>query len=325
MGIGDKLLAKTANISVKASATPASSDTMAKTSPGRMLAVQSAVAAAEKRAAELESSLGKPIEVPLADIVEVPQRRRKLTEEQYGELKANLQKNPLVHPITLFRHPDGTLELIAGHNRFHIFEELGRPTIPAIFVDLRDSEEHELAAFYSNLLSPSLPDFEKFEGFYRHQQHTGLSQREIATAAGVSEAQLTKLFAYSRLPDEALQVLREAPDSSCLGANAAYELATLVAERPDRRPRVVEAVGRLAKDPRFTQKQALAFVTATEKTTRTAPEIRTIKQGKKQVCTVTTRNGVIAFRFKDATDALKWEARLAEYLENEITQHKDAE
>jgi ParB family chromosome partitioning protein len=89
MGIGDKLLAKTANISVKASATPASSDTMAKTSPGRMLAVQSAVAAAEKRATELESSLGKPIEVPLADIVEVPQRRRKLTEEQYGEFKAN--------------------------------------------------------------------------------------------------------------------------------------------------------------------------------------------------------------------------------------------
>jgi len=324
MGIGDRLLAKTANVTVKPGASPTPAGAAPKTSPGRMLAVQSAVAAAEKRAADLESNLGKAVDVSITEVVEIPGRRRKLTAEQYGELKENLRVNPLVHPVTLFRRPDGTLELIAGHNRFHIFKELGRTTIPAIFSHLEGAEEHELAAFYSNLLSPSLPDFEKFEGFYRHQQQTGRSQRDIAAGAGISEAQLTKLFAYARLPEEALQALRNAPDRGCLGANAAYELAAVIAERPEKAALVVDAIQRLATDAKFSQKQALAFVTAVAKPAREPGQTRTIKLGKKQVCVVGSRNGVIAIRFKDMADAAKWEARLVDFLEKEISLSRDA-
>jgi len=321
MGIGDKLLAKTASVTVKDQPTK-STDRQPdgpKTSPGRMLAAQSAVAAAEKRLAELEKKQGNAVEIPLDDIVLVPGRRRRLTPEQYAELKENIRQHPLVHPVTVVRRPDGAIELTAGYNRFHIFRELGRATIPAVFREFGGDESVELAAFYSNLLSPSLPDLEKYLGFLRRQQRSGLSQREIAAEAGVSEAELSRLFAYSKLPDGSVEVLQEAVVSDCLGANAAQEMAKLVTDHPAASGLALELIKRLASDPAFTQKQALSQLRNSVKpATSGAKEPRVIKQGKRQFCTVSARSGVVALRFKDASVATDWEQRVADWIEAEL-------
>ncbi|MFC4524788.1 ParB/RepB/Spo0J family partition protein [Cupriavidus pinatubonensis] len=316
MRISDKLLAKTANISVKSNP-PLQQANEPKTSPGRMLAAQSAVAAAERRISELEASVGKAVEVALDDITEVPGRRRKLTPEQYAELRENLRNNKLVHPITLVVRGDGTKELVAGHNRFYVFKELGRQAIPAVFADLSDVEQIEEAAFYSNLLSPSLPDFEKFLGFQRHVDRTGQSQQEIASAAGISAGHLSKLFSYARLPESARRALEAASDRSRLGVNAAYEMATFLGEHPEQEPAVVEIVERLLSDAKLTQKQAIAVLHA--RVRRKAPPLATethrIKAGNRELCAVTTRNGTVTLKFKSSEDAQEWEKRVRTFIE----------
>lgn len=325
MGIGDKLLAKTANVSVKDSGPGVRPAESPKTSPGRMLAAQSAVAAAEKRVAELEQNQGKAMELPLDQIQLVPGRRRRLSPEQYAELKENLRQHPMVHPVTVFRRPDGTIELTAGYNRFHIYRELGHTTIPAVFRDFGEEEAVELAAFYSNLLSPSLPDFEKYLGFATRQQRSGMSQREIAVEAGISDAQLSRLFAYAKLPDGAIEILQNAAVHDCLGANAAHEMATLLSQQPALESQALEVIKRLAADASFTQKQALAQLKAS--TAPRAPaksEPRVIRQGRRQYCTVSSRNGVVALRFKDAEVASQWEQRIAEWVEAQLRQEEEA-
>ncbi|WP_066742867.1 ParB N-terminal domain-containing protein [Cupriavidus sp. D384] len=324
MRIGDKLLAKTANIAVKTSP-PKPDANEPKTSPGRMLAAQSAVAAAERRVAELEANVGKAVEVALDEIAEVPGRRRKLTPEQYAELRENLRNNKLVHPITLVVRGDGKKELVAGHNRFYVFRELGRDAIPAVFADLADVEQIEEAAFYSNLLSPSLPDFEKYLGFQKHVDRTGQSQQDIAAAAGISAGHLSKLFSYARLPGSAIAALEAASDRGRLGVNAAYEMATFLGEHPDQEAAVTEVVEKLLSDEKVTQKQAIALLHARVRQKTAAPaaaETHRIKVGTRELCAVTTRNGTVTLKFKKAEDAQAWEKRVREFIEaNAGTNH----
>ena len=317
MKIGDKLLARTANIAVKANNTQPQANE-AKTSPGRMLATQAAVAAAERRVAELEANIGKAIEVALEEITEIPGRRRRLAPEQYGELRENLRNNKLVHPITLVVRADGKKELVAGHNRFYVFRELGREAIPAVFADLSDVEQIEEAAFYSNLLSPSLPDFEKYLGFQRHVDRTGQSQQEIAATAGISAGHLSKLFSYARLPESARAALETASDRGRLGVNAAYEMATFLGEHPDQEPAVTEVVQKLLSDSKVTQKQAIALLHARvrQKTAApAAPETHRIKVGTRDLCAITTRSGTVTLKFKKPEEAQAWEKLVREFIE----------
>ncbi|CAG9183898.1 ParB N-terminal domain-containing protein [Cupriavidus respiraculi] len=320
MGIGDKLLAKTAGVTVKAqSDLKTSPSTGPKTSPGRMLVAQSAVASAERRVAELEAAQGHAVELPLEDIILIPGRRRKLSTEQYEELKANLQQHPMIYPVTVVRRPDGKTELAAGYNRFHIYRELGRKTIPAVFREFATEDEVELAAFYSNLLAPSLPDFEKFLGFLDRQKRSGLSQREIAIEAGISEGQISKLFAYGRLPEAAVEVLKTAAIPDCLGAVAAQEIASILADRPEAAAVALDLIRRLASDRSFTQKQALAQLNNAVKPTPPRPaEPRIIRRGKRHFCAISARSGVLAIRFKEPEMANAWEERLAAWIESEL-------
>lgn len=317
MSIGDKLLAKTANIAVKANGSAATPADAPKTSPGRMLAAQSAVAAAERRVAELEANAGKAVEVAVSDIVEVPGRKRQLSPEQYQELKENLRVNPLVHPITLVVREDGVKEVVAGHNRLQIFKELGRTTIPAVFAELADIEHIEQAAFYSNLLSPSLPDFEKFLGFQRHVERSGKSQQEIAAAAGISEGHLSKLFAYARLPSSALAALEAANDRSRLGVSAAYDMAAFLSDHPDQKDAVTEVVQRLLSEPRLTQKQAVGLLRARVRNARKGVgEPYRIKVGDRELCSISSKNGTIALKFRNKDEAADWEKRLRDFVES---------
>src|SRR5579875_2915561 len=129
MGIGDRLLAKTANVGSKpteASQRPA--NTEPRTSPGRLMDAQHRINTAQARIKELESQLEEraALDVPLDALVEVPGRRRKLTSEQFQELKSNLAQHALATPILVRSVADGRYEIVAGHNRVAAYRELGR-------------------------------------------------------------------------------------------------------------------------------------------------------------------------------------------------------
>lgn len=319
MGIGDRLLAKTANIGNKPSENtqPRPTNTEPRTSPGRLMDAQHRINTAQARIKELETQLEEraALEVPLDSLVEVSGRRRKLTAEQFQELKSNLAQHALATPILVRALPDARYEIVAGHNRVAAYRELGRTTIRANVASIEEGEI-EFAAFFSNLLSPSLTDFEKYWNFKRLQELSGLSRTEISESAGLSKSHVTRIFSFDALPEDAKTALAEKPER--LGSNAAQKLAALT--EAGKSEKVVEAVRRLIDDENFTQDKAVAF--AAEKPRTVAPSATVVRSGRRKVCEISTRNGVVGVRFfeKDASDAEQWGQRIADFINKSLSE-----
>ncbi|MCI1045342.1 ParB/RepB/Spo0J family partition protein [Caballeronia zhejiangensis] len=272
---------------------------------------------AQARIKELESQLEEraALEVPLDALVEVSGRRRKLTAEQFQELKSNLAQHALATPILVRALPDARYEIVAGHNRVAAYRELGRSTIRANVASIEEGEI-EFAAFFSNLLSPSLTDFEKYWNFKRLQELSGLSRTEISESAGLSKSHVTRIFSFDALPEAAKAALAEKPER--LGSNAAQKLAALT--EAGKAEKVVEAVRRLVEDENFTQDKAVALVA--EKPRAVTPSATVVRAGRRKVCEVSTRNGVVGVRFfeKDAGDAEQWGQRIADFINKTLSE-----
>ncbi|WP_301549899.1 ParB/RepB/Spo0J family partition protein [Caballeronia sp. NK8] len=253
--------------------------------------------------------------MPLDALVEVPGRRRKLTAEQFQELKSNLAQHALATPILVRALPDDRFEIVAGHNRVAAYRELARTTIRANVASIEEGEI-EFAAFFSNLLSPSLTDFEKYWNFKRLQELSGLSRTEISESAGLSKSHVTRIFSFDALPEAAKIALAEKPER--LGSNAAQKLAALT--EAGKSDKVVEAVRRLIEDDNFTQDRAVAL--AAEKPRTAAPSATVVRSGRRKVCEISTRNGVVGVRFfeKDASDAEHWGQRIAEFINKTLSE-----
>lgn len=319
MGIGDRLLAKTANIGNKSTEAPQPRpvSTEPRTSPGRLMDAQHRINTAQARIKELETQLEEraALEVPLDTLVEVNGRRRKLTAEQFQELKSNLAQHALATPILVRTLADSRYEIVAGHNRVAAYRELGRTTIRANVASIEEGEI-EFAAFFSNLLSPSLTDFEKYWNFKRLQELSGLSRTEISESAGLSKSHVTRIFSFDALPEAAKAALAEKPER--LGSNAAQKLAALT--EAGKTEKVIEAVRRLVDDENFTQDKAVAL--AAEKAKVATPSATVVRSGRRKVCEISTRNGVVGVRFfeKDATDAEQWGQRIADFINKTLSE-----
>ncbi|MDR5763023.1 ParB/RepB/Spo0J family partition protein [Caballeronia sp. LZ035] len=289
----------------------------ARTAPGQLMQLQATAERQRKEIANLKMQLDKGARAkrPISKLHEVPGRRRKLTVEQYAELKANLAQHPLVHPVILEAREDGEWNINAGNNRVAIYRDLGIDEIDSIVSEM-DPGQAERLAFFSNLFAPSLSDYEKYWHFQRLQEAANaLTQQELATAVGLSESHVSKIFAFDGLPADAKAALEERPER--LGADAAAQLSRAHSE--GRTSEVVKAVERLVKEERYTQKEAVSSVQA--KLARTPPLAETliVKQGKKNYCEITTRGGVIGVRLKvEAERANEWAKEIQALIESKL-------
>lgn len=267
--------AAAAPIPAPASATP---EFIGGTAPSKALlsGAVKRVEDAEARAAALQAELDRraPVEVPLALIDSVPGRRRRLTPEAYAELRENLRANPLVHPIAVRRKPDGRYEVVSGENRLQAYRDMGRPAIAVTVLELPE-EQVSRAAFFANLITQELSDYERWQGFQREQELTGLSQAELARLAGVSDQLVSDLFAFARLPEEALEAIRAQPQR--IGVKLVKELARLSGGELD--AQVVEAVRRVIRGE-LKQQQAVAFARARPRAPKPAASAKRILAGR---------------------------------------------
>lgn len=237
-------------------------------------------------------------ELPLIELHEVPGRKRHLTIEQIAELKANLANNPLTSPIAVRRREAGGYEIIAGHNRVHAYRELGRAKIPSVVFEMTE-DEAERSAFYSNLLSPALPDFEKFMGLRARMEHGNLTQEQVAKEAGVSQQSVSLLLSFSGLPKEAISILDSASDKGLLGASAAAKLAQIA--KKGKEGRVVEAVRQLA-EKKLSQIAAVGYADSEDKIKRQEATSKIIRSGKKSFCSIRRAEKDLRFSFFEPVD-----------------------
>ena len=261
--------------------------TRIKTTPGMFLDTQHRAAKAEAEIAVLRNRYVRIDELQL-----VAGRKRQLSTQEFEELKANLEAFPLINPVTIRTLPSGAYELVSGHNRVQAFIELGRTEIEANVIDL--AEEQILpAAFYSNLLSPALPDFEKYLGFKQLQLATGKSQADLARESGVSKTMISMLFGFEELGAAAHATLSLHPH--LVSATLAAKLKGL--------PRADEAIARLATGeivPAQAVAAAAARSVAPAPATRAAPIV--IKDGRQRVAQITCRGGTAVVTLVDAAE-----------------------
>lgn len=287
-----------------------------RTAPGQLIGLQGRVHSQQAEIDKLKRALEQraPGKLPLNKLHEVPGRRRKLTSAEYAELKANLEKYPLAQPITVRERADGEYDIVAGHNRASAYRELGRSEIDGIVLDI-DPSMVEYAAFFSNLLSPTLSDFEKFWGFKSLQDSTGITKEELARAAGISDSHVGRIMKFDLLPDDCKALLATRPER--LGSNAAEQMAKAVAE--GRAEQVKAAIQKLINDDSFTQVQAIT-ATKAAKQVQIARASLVVKRGNKRVCQISARNGVVGVAFSgiDAGNAESWAERIREFIETEL-------
>jgi ParB family transcriptional regulator, chromosome partitioning protein len=342
MSLRDELRAKSQkaveNMGAGPKATDAKSKTATKpvTAVGAVAFMQPTIDALNERVKDAESRMkgaeaaneelrrkldAQPTEVELELLEERPGRKRRLTPDQFEELKENLRNNPLVHPVAVKRLASGRFEIVSGHNRVDAFRALGRQTIPVVVVDIEE-EILDRTAFYANLLQPSLPDFEKYLGFKREKDKTGATQKELAKLAGVPESTVSMLFAFESLPQRARELVEDRP--SGIGMNCASELAKLA--REGAAERVVEAV-ELLLSGKLTQKEAVAFAARKPSGQTPRPVAASpvkIKAGRVEFCQYVARGSTLRIDFKAEDDRTEAEKRIAALLK-ELAQASKAD
>lgn len=227
--------------------------------------------------------------VRISDLHEIAGRKRTLTPEAFKELKANLEKNPLLHAIVIQPNKSGGYDVIAGHNRIQAYRELGREEIEA---DIREFNEEEAfeAAFYSNLFNSPLSDYEKYLGFKEIQSKTNETQEELANRAGVSRSQITQLFSFDRFSQTAKNILLANPH--VLGYTAAAKLAATPEDR------ILTILGLLVEGG-CTEAQAVAMALRTNvlQPAKLSPIV--IRTGKKTFAEIKVKGGLLAVTVKD--------------------------
>lgn len=274
------------------------------------------LAQAHSKLAEAEAALAEALQnqpkrkARLDELHEVPGRRRLLTAEQYAELKENLRNNPLANPVTVRMRPEGGFEIIAGNNRVSIYRELGREEIDINIQDL-DDDATERTAFYSNLLAPSLSDYEKYLGFKGRMHSTGLNQEEIGKEAGVSQSYISSLMGFDILPREALDCIATKP--TAFGATAIQKLAKLV--KDGKGERVVEAIRKVAASE-LNQDAAVRFAAETPATKPGGrPTPITIRQGRSKYCELIRSSKTLRLSFASEDEAASLEQAIKDLLE----------
>lgn len=318
MGIKD-LKAKTASVAARQVERTEANEI--RTAPVRQYDITARMHEAERKVTELESRLkdakaGNSQEIELDQLITAPGRKRNLSQGEFTELVENLRNNPLVTPITVRPVNDGKYEIVSGHNRVAAFRELGRASILAVVMDAEDVQA-DLNAFYANLLQPSLPDYEKFLGFCMIKAHRPeLTHEEIADMAGISRQQVTKLMAFSALPDQGLKALEQNPRA--LGANAAADLASLAkAGKADQVTKAIEMLSVGEIDQATAIYQVTKAATApTQKSSKAKAEMRTVKQGRTTYCNLRRAEKMIRLDFKTPEEAATAEQAIYELLES---------
>jgi len=328
----DKMLAMTSKIKAKAitnEGNPEASKATqlpAKPATGPGIFMQStfgreAAEQALKDAQQALEDLRKSKVVKISDLILVEGRRRVLKPEEYQELKSNLANNRLINPVTIRNHPSGKYELVSGYNRTAIYEELGRDEIEANLLEIPEGEV-VAAAFYTNLLSPSLSHYQQFKGFTELQEATRKTQVEIAKESGLSESHISNILAYEGLPIDCKELLDIKP--WILGSAAAAKMSSAVKE--GKGDKVSQAVKALFDDESMKEKAALALVYGSA-SKPVKPQESTIKVGQKKFAGVTSRGGVISLKFADGFSdpeiADKWAAKIVEFVRKELAEESE--
>lgn len=264
---------------------------------------------------EINKKIGKPLTLPIENLIPSPLQTRKLDLFRVKELAEHLSNNDLTTPIVVrpFNNEIDKFEIIAGHHRVEAFKHLRRIEIEAIIRPMSD-EEALKRIFFDNLMAPDLPDFEKYKGFSAIRKRTGQSYSALAEDAGINKSTIGRYFAFERFPQAALEILDSHPE--ILGSNAAQDIASI---NPDEE-KLISGLQKIISGE-LDQKRIIAFLKQDhphKEKSEKAKQEDIIKCGEHTVCTLQNKNNkTFTLTFHKGFDSHDWHKKLSSFIEKE--------
>ena len=167
-----------------------------------------------------------------------------LPDDKLLELIESIQTNDLLHPIVVWKQPDGALMILSGHNRVRAYTALLEKTgqdkyrrIPAtVLTDISDDEAHEIVVD-SNYVQRVLTPSEKARSISQKYALTGRKKRskngvrksryeQIGEEYNLSSSQIARYVRLGNLDSSLLKLL----DSGKLPLTTALRLVDFPAE-----------------------------------------------------------------------------------------------
>ncbi len=139
--------------------------------------------------------------VRIADIEPNPaQPRRVFDQDSLEELAESIRENGVISPITVRRNGD-RYAIIAGERRWRAARMAGLTEIPAMILDVEDTEVYPLALI-ENLQRQDLNPMEEAEGYRRLMDEYGMTQEQAAARVGRSRPAVANAVRLLELPAE---------------------------------------------------------------------------------------------------------------------------
>ena len=151
------------------------------------------------------------------------QPRQDWDQEALESLAASINKQGILQPILVRRHPDreGEYEIIAGERRWRAAQIAKLHEVPVIIKELNDADSLEVAII-ENIQRHDLSPIEEAEAFQRLLQEFQYTQEKLSVNVGKSRSHVTNILRLLNLPASVQQLIRNGK----LSAGAARTLIT---------------------------------------------------------------------------------------------------
>lgn len=136
------------------------------------------------------------------------QPRKYFNQESLMELAESIKEYGVLQPISVRKSGTDFYELVAGERRLRASQLAGLNDIPAIIVDISDTQS-ALMALIENLQREDLNFFEEAEGYYSLIKDHGLTQEELASKLGKKQSTIANKIRILKLPDEVKQTVKK--------------------------------------------------------------------------------------------------------------------
>ncbi|MBZ4662524.1 MAG: ParB/RepB/Spo0J family partition protein [Caloramator sp.] len=147
------------------------------------------------------------INIPITKIRQNMYQPRKIfNQEALIELSESIREFGVLQPISVRRINDNLFELVAGERRLRASQLAGLTEIPAIIVDITDTESAVLALI-ENLQREDLNYLEEAEGYYNLIKEHGFTQEELAVRIGKKQSTIANKLRLLKLSNEVKEML----------------------------------------------------------------------------------------------------------------------
>lgn len=153
------------------------------------------------------------------------QPRKHFNENALQELAESIKAQGVMQPIVVRPVEGGQFEIVAGERRWRATKLAGLETIPAIVRDINDQTAMAMALI-ENIQREDLSPIESATALQSLKDEFSLTSKEVASAVGKSEKEVSELLTLLKLPEPLLRLMERGTESpQILGVlNRCYKL-----------------------------------------------------------------------------------------------------